>query len=274
MQFDNNNNNSDSGLHKEQYSNFKTITPNFFQNTPSTPVQPVGVTVCVISDAVCPWCFVAKRKLEESIKLFSDVIFTVEWVPFFLADPDSAALVSNNTTTTDPPEQPSIPMPDTVSGRLYVKYGKEKGQQMWQALQKAGQTVNINWSEYRIPVSTVLSHGLIKYARLYHKQNEAMDSVFRYYFEEARDISKIDVLVSIAKELNLDENEARKYLQNPDLIQIVKDEAEESKQRYKVCGVPTFIISREDRRNYKLRFSGAQPVEVFRAAFKRILDVQ
>lgn len=54
-------------------------------------------------------------------------------------------------------------------------------------------------------MNTVLSHGLVKFAQRYHKQNEAMDAVFSQYFEHAQDISSVEVLVKIAKDLQLDE---------------------------------------------------------------------
>jgi len=266
-------------------------------------LRPVEVTVWVISDAVCPWCFVAKRKLEKAMTLFPNVVFTIEWVPFFLAEPDSLAIFSNplesptsssqSTPTTSPTISPSPTpsssslstpssspsssfgqLPETVSERLRLKYGDERGRQMILALQKAGEAVGITWSDHRIPVNTVLSHGLVKFAGHFHKQNEVMDTIFSNYFEKALDISNVEVLVKIAKEVNLDENEARLYLSNPELPSIIRLEAEEARHRYKVCGVPTFMISRGDKKSYKLRFSGAQPVEVFAAAFKRILELQ
>jgi len=271
----------------------------------SVPAQtrPVEVTVWVISDAVCPWCFVAKRKLEKAMTLFPNAVFTIEWVPFFLAEPDSLAIFSNplesptsssqSTPTTSPTISPSPTpsssslstpssspsssfgqLPETVSERLRLKYGDERGRQMILALQKAGEAVGITWSDHRIPVNTVLSHGLVKFAGHFHKQNEVMDTIFSNYFEKALDISNVEVLVKIAKEVNLDENEARLYLSNPELPSIIRLEAEEARHRYKVCGVPTFMISRGDKKSYKLRFSGAQPVEVFAAAFKRILELQ
>jgi len=153
------------------------------------------------------------------------------------------------------------------------KYG-ERGVQMLNALYKAGATVNINWTEDRVLCTTLLSHQLVEFSKRFGRQNETIDAIFSSYFEKAQNISRIDVLVKIAREVGLDHEEARKYLQSGEGAEAVQREAREGRQKHKVTGVPTFMISRPDKKKYRLRFSGAQPVEVFEAAFKQILEVQ
>lgn len=218
-------------------------------------LKQIEVNILIISDAVCPWCFVAKRKLEQAMKLYSNMKFVVDWAPYYLVQHD------NEYGT------------ETVSSRLCLKYGEERGLQMLQALQKAGESVNITWSDRRFAVNTTRSHALVKFAKAHNLQNEIMDAIFRAYFENCIDINNIDVLVSIARQVGLDELETRLFLENPETINEVLREAEEVRLRYKVSGVPAFIVSRSDKKGYKLRFSGAQPVEVFAAAFKRISEL-
>jgi len=218
------------------------------------------IVLLILSDAVCPWCFVAKRKLELAMKAYPHMHFVVEWLPFFLAEPDLPSTTEGQS--------------DTVTSRLCRRYGEERGKLMVQALQKAGESVSITWSQRRVPASTALSHCLVKFATKYNKQNEVMDSLFSHYFEREQDISNIDTLVRIATDVGLDELETRQYLENPEIVPDIKREAEELRQRYKVSGVPTFMISRSDKRGYKLTFSGAQPVEVFTAAINRIIELQ
>jgi len=215
----------------------------------------IEVNIWIISDAACPWCFVAKRKLEQAMKCYPNMKFIVEWYPFFLSQSD------NDSTA------------ESVSTRLCLKYGEERGLHMLQALLKAGENVNICWSEERFAVSTALSHGLISLAKTHNLQNEVMDAIFSAYFEKCIDISNIDNLVAIARQVGLDEHEARRTLENPSTVAEVAREAEDVRLRYKVSGVPAFIMWRSDKKGYKLRFSGAQPVEVFAAAFKRISEL-
>jgi len=215
----------------------------------------IEVNILIISDAVCPWCFVAKRKLEVAMKFYPNMKFCVEWAPFFLVQHENELVA------------------ETVCSRLCLKYGEERGIQMLQALLKAGETVGITWNDRRFAVNTTLSHAFVKFAKTHNLQNEVMDAVFRAYFENCVDISNVDVLVALGRQLGLDELETRQYLENPETTAEVLREAEEVRLRYKVSGVPAFIISRFDKKGYKLRFSGAQPVEVFAAAFKRILEL-
>jgi len=228
---------------------------------PSAPI----INIQVISDNVCPWCFVAKRKMEQAMKTFPQVMFSVDWFPFFLDAPDQS-VVETPPTTGD--QQISI------SALLCMKYGEERGYQMLTALRNAGGSVNISWNEDRVPCNTLLSHQLVEYSKRFGKQNETIDAIFSNYFEKAQNISRIDVLVRIAREVGLDHEEARKYLQSSEAEELVRREAREGRLKHKVTGVPTFMISRPDKKKYRLRFSGAQPVEVFEAAFKQILEVQ
>jgi len=228
---------------------------------PSTPI----ILIQVISDNVCPWCFVAKRKMEQAMNTFPGVLFSVDWFPFFLDAPDQGMVET-------PPQTGDQKV--CISALFCMKYGEERGHQMLTALRKAGGTVNINWNEDRVPCNTLLSHQLVEYSKRFCKQNETIDAIFSNYFEKAQNISRVDVLVRIAREVGLDHEEARKYLQSGEGEEAVRREAREGRLKHKVTGVPTFMISRPDKKKYRLRFSGAQPVEVFEAAFKQILEVQ
>jgi len=222
-------------------------------------IQRPVISVQVLSDNVCPWCFVAKRKMEQAIMAFPNVTFHVDWFPFFLESPDSEPMATDNVVR--------------ISELLCIKYGEETGKQMITALHKAGGSVNINWNENRVPCNTLLSHQLVQYSKHFGRQNETIDAIFSNYFEKAQNIGRIDVLLKIAREVGLDPEEVRKYLQNSEGEEIVNREAREGRLKHKVTGVPTFLISRPDKNKYRLRFSGAQPVEVFEAAFKQILEV-
>jgi len=230
------------------------------------------IHVQVMSDNVCPWCFVAKRKMQQAMQSFPNVYFIVDWKPFFLEKE------SSDPAMIEAPPQFAAPGQEdqkiSIAEVLVEKYGSEKASLMLSALRKAGTSVNISWNESRIPCSTLLSHQLVQYSKNFGKQNETIDAIFSAYFEKAQNISRIDVLYKIARDVGLDCEEARKYLQSGEGEEIVRREARDGKLKYKVTGVPTFMISRPDKKKYRLRFSGAQPVEVFEAAFRQILQIQ
>jgi len=194
------------------------------------------------------------------------VAFYVDWFPFFLDAPDQSMDSESSLQSGD--------QKVNISALLCMKYGQETGTQMLNTLRVAGGKVNISWNEDRVPCNTLLSHQLVEYSKRFGKQNEVIDAIFSNYFEKAQNINRIDVLVRIARELGLDHEEVRKYLQSGEGEETVRREAMEGRLKHKVTGVPTFMISRPDKKKYRLRFSGAQRVEVFEAAFKQILEVQ
>eukprot|EP01125_Pyxidicula_operculata_P002143 TRINITY_DN12081_c0_g1_i1.p1 TRINITY_DN12081_c0_g1~~TRINITY_DN12081_c0_g1_i1.p1 ORF type:complete len:235 (+),score=42.45 TRINITY_DN12081_c0_g1_i1:54-758(+) len=225
-------------------------------NQVPVPMYRPRINIHIVSDTICPWCYVSKRRMEIAFKSFPDVTFDVDWFPYFLNNPEE--LIPN----------------ETVSSLYSRKYGEDRGKLMLEALRKAGEGVHIKWNDDRIPCSTLLSHQLMHLSKQFNKQNETINAIFAKYFIEGEDISNINVLVKIAKDVGIDEITARSYLENGDGLEIIKRQEREAKLRYRVAGVPTYMISRPDKKSYRIRFSGAQPVEVFEAAIKQILEVQ
>lgn len=207
------------------------------------------INIDVVSDNICPWCFVGKRRMEQAMKEYPDVDFKVNWLPFFLNPPGAV------------PEQGMDKMEHLVK-----KYGERiiKGGAV-QHLQAQGREVGINFA-YDLVVPTLNSHRLNDYAKQYGKLNEVIEDVFHSYFESNKNINNIDVLVEIGERHGLPN--VREYL----LGDKNKAEiAEEAEKWTGIGGVPFFVGSKPGSKK-KLALSGAQAKDAFVDLFETLLE--
>ena len=191
----------------------------------------------VISDVVCPWCFLGKRKLDAAMKQVPNFDYEVSWRPFQL--------------------DPTIP-PDGKSRHDYMsaKFGPEKIAAIHAPLEEAGRADGIAFAFDKISISpnTLDAHRLIRWAQGSGQQSALVDRLFSLYFCEGADIGDRTILLGLAEEMGLDaELFARLYAEGVD-IGPVREEISTA-ARMGVSGVPFFIF------NGKYAVSGAQPVE-------------
>lgn len=204
---------------------------------------PTPLAVDVVSDVVCPWCFVGKRRLEKAIAL-SDVPVSIRWRPFQL---DS-----------------TIP-PEGKSRRDYLigKFGsEERVQQLFDNLNEAGEREGIAFAFDRITVSpnTLDAHRLIFWADDAGQQDAIVEALFRAYFLEGRDIGDIAVLADIAASAGLDRDAiAARLASEEDRVAVHNEIA--GAQLSGVTGVPTYILLN------RYAVVGAQPPEQLAEAF-------
>jgi predicted DsbA family dithiol-disulfide isomerase len=191
----------------------------------------------VVSDVVCPWCFLGKRKLDAAMKQVPNFDYEVRWRPFQL--------------------DPTIP-PEGKSRREYMsaKFGPEKIAEIHARLEEAGREEGVVFAFDKITRSpnTLDAHRLIRWAQGSGKQSEIVDRLFTLYFCEGQDIGDRAVLLRVAEEAGLDATTfARLYNEGVD-IGSVREEVSTA-ARMGVSGVPFFIF------NGKYAVSGAQPVD-------------
>lgn len=191
----------------------------------------------VISDVVCPWCFLGKRKLDAAMKQVPNFDYEIRWRPFQL--------------------DPTIP-PEGKSRHDYMsaKFGPEKIAAIHARLEDAGRADGIAFAFDKITRSpnTLDAHRLIRWAQGNGQQSALVDRLFSLYFCEGADIGDRAVLLGMAEEMGLDaELFARLYAEGVD-IGPVREEISTA-ARMGVSGVPFFIF------NGKYAVSGAQPVE-------------
>lgn len=205
------------------------------------------VTLDVVVDVVCPWCFLGKRRLDAALAGLPDVDATVRYRPFQL-DPDL------------PPE-----------GRERQAYMKAKFgdlarvDEIHRRLVDMGADVGIAFAFDRIErtPNTLDAHRLIRWAAAEGKGEEMVERLFSLYFEEGEDIGDTDVLAAAAEAVGLDGAEIRDRLDAGEDRDAVAAEVAEA-TRIGVTGVPFTILAG------KYGLSGAQSTEVFADAIGRV----
>ncbi len=192
----------------------------------------------VISDTVCPWCYIGKRRLERALSLRPQIAFDVRWRPFQL--------------------DPSTP-PEGVDRKAYMerKFGSsEKIKPIHLALLKAGDDEGIPFAFEKIArtPNTLNSHRVIRWAHSLGVQNDLVERLFHSYFVEGADIGQVKVLAAIADGVGLDGELVEELLSSDADIESVTRE-DTMARKIGINGVPTFLIGG------KVLVNGAQDAE-------------
>ena len=203
------------------------------------------VTIDIVSDLVCPWCYLGKSNLEKALQDYHDPV-VIRWHPFQL--------------------DPTIPR-EGIDRKAYMakKFPDPSYlQNAHERLTSLGTSNGLKFDFEAIEKSpnTLDAHRLIQWAGEIGKQDEIVNALFKAYFEEGRDIGDHVVLIEIASAHGFEKSDIEKKLAGDDDINSVRAEIEEA-QRLGISGVPFFIFNR------KLAASGAQPPDQLLAAIKQ-----
>ena len=198
---------------------------------------PFAMPVDIISDVVCPWCYIGRRRLGEALALFAvdepEVRPVVSWHPFQL--------------------NPDLPR-EGISRRAYVdaKFG-ERAAGIYDRVRAVGKSVGIDFAFEKIErqPNTFDAHRLISWAQAQGDAEEVVERLFRAYFLEGRVIGNRDVLAAIAFEAGLSEDAARRYLSTDEGADAIAG-MDRRVRELGVEGVPFFIF------DGKVAVSGAQ----------------
>lgn len=198
----------------------------------------------IISDTVCPWCFIGKRRLERALAMRPNITAEITWHPFQLN-----------------PEMP----PDGIERQIYLKakFGSsERAKDIYRAVDQAsvGEKLNLQLDDIKRMPNSLQSHRLLHYARRHDKQDVVAENLFQSYFFYGIDIGSIAHLIKIAAESGLDGEDVRSYMESSEDIELVRGHDIQSR-KLGVSGVPCFIIAEE------YAISGAQESEVFLQVF-------
>ena len=207
----------------------------------------------IVSDIICPWCYIAKKQLASALALGFETTqlalhFDVTWRPFEL--------------------NPDMPISgvDRVSYRTQ-KFGSwERSQALDADVAAAGKRVGINFRHdlmTRTP-NSFQAHRLILLAGHDDRQNAVVDALFKAYFTEGRDVGETSVLVEIAAEAGLDAERVLKFLHSNVGVDEIRSQ-EQSAMNAEISGVPTFMLDGE------VIFSGAVGAEAMATYFKKAL---
>jgi len=207
-------------------------------------------TIDVVSDVVCPWCYLGKRRLERALTLVPDVAIEVRWRPFQL--------------------DPTIP-PEGIDRRAYIekKFGiAGTVTPMHERLAEVGIDEGIDYHFERIKRSpnTIDAHRLIRWAGP-GQEEPTVERLFRAYFIEGRDIGDHTVLGEVAGDVGLDGDSLEKRLSTDEDRSIVEQEIAEA-YRIGVTGVPCFIVGG------RYAVMGAQSPETIAEAIQAVVTEQ
>jgi predicted DsbA family dithiol-disulfide isomerase len=211
-----------------------------------------AVVVDVVSDVVCPWCYIGKRRLEAAIAQMReaepDLPFEVRWHPFQL--------------------NPDLPA-QGVDRKAYLEAkfgGPERAKQVYERVTAAGKSVGIpfDFDAIERQPNTLDAHRLVAWAQ---SRNEGdtdalVEGLFRANFLEGRYVGSVDELVALAGEAGFDAADARAFLESDALKDVVTDSDRRAREMG-IGGVPFFIF------DGKTALSGAQEPSAIVAAIQQ-----
>jgi predicted DsbA family dithiol-disulfide isomerase len=188
-----------------------------------------ALTIDIVSDVICPWCWIGKRRLEKAFKLLGDLAgVNVNWRPFQL--------------------NPQMP-PQGIERRVYrtAKFGSwERSQALDAQVAAAGAEEGITFAFEKMSrtPNTLDSHRLIWMAGRLGVQDAVVERLFRGYFEEGLDLNDRQVLVRLAVEGGIPAGDAEGLLAGDEgRADVLQEEA--SYKSLGVSGVPTFLLNGE-----------------------------
>ncbi|MDO6731566.1 DsbA family oxidoreductase [Marinovum sp. 2_MG-2023] len=194
----------------------------------------------IISDPICPWCYIGKSYLDRALEAAPDHPFTIEWHPFQL--------------------NPDMPR-GGMDRRAYLegKFGGKDGAvqaylPVQQHAEKAGLVINLD--AIQTTPNTVDAHRLIHWAGIEGRQTAMVSALFKAYFVDGRDIGDHDTLGDISDGLGMDASVVMRLLQSDSDIQDIQDR-DKAAREMGVNSVPTFVV------DGKHAVPGAQPPELW-----------
>lgn len=202
------------------------------------------ITIDVVSDVICPWCFLGKRRLDKALALIPEIKAEISFRPFFL--------------------DPTIP-PEGLGRHEYMaaKFGEERLKTIHDPLIKAGKEDGVPYHFDKITrtPNTMDAHRLLRWAKLDGKQPEIAEALFMAYWNEGRDVGDHQVLADIAAAHGMNRNKVLNALgTDQDKNDVLKETTQA--QQMGVTGVPTYII------NQKYGVVGAQAAETLAEQIK------
>jgi predicted DsbA family dithiol-disulfide isomerase len=204
------------------------------------------ISIDMISDVICPWCFLGKRRLDKAIAMVPEIAVEVNFRPFFL--------------------DPTIPA-EGLDRHAYMlaKFGEERLKTIHDPLIAAGKEDGVPYEFDKITrtPSSVNAHRLVRWAHLIGSQRTVMEALFTAYWSWGQDVSDIQVLKTIAIVNGLNGDEIAEELAGDRDKKEVLEEARLA-QEIGVSGVPTFVVNR------KYGATGAQPVESLVALIRKV----
>ena len=203
--------------------------------------------VDIVSDVVCPWCYIGKRRIENALALVEDIPVEVHWRPFFL--------------------NPWVPREGIGRDEyLTTKFGSVeayKGIAGGVVMAATQEGLSYHPELVKRQPNTIDCHRLIHWADQKSKAAEMKQRLMELYFRDGGDLTDVDVLVKAAADCGLDAEETRRRLASDEDVALISAQAKEASDKG-ISGVPTFVFAQ------KYAVSGAQEPEQLAAAIRQV----
>ena len=189
------------------------------QNEAALPVLQLDV----ISDVICPWCYIGKRKLDAALASVTDFKINILWRPYQLY-PDT------------PPDGADL------TAKMKARYGEEGERQMRENIKAAAAGTNIvfHFDKIRVTPNTLNAHRLLRWAASTGQQHQIAEALFSAHFEQGRNIGDIAVLLDIAGQFGMDTELLSTLFASDRDIEATRDDDAKARD-LGVHGVPAFL---------------------------------
>src|ERR1700752_918071 len=201
----------------------------------------------IVSDVVCPWCYIGKKRIEDALALASDVPVEIQWRPFFLNSWVPREGISRDEDLTA--KFGSVEASKGIAWRV-VAAATEEGLPSRPDLVK------------RQP-NTIDCHRLIHWAEAQGKAGEMKQRLMELYFGDGGHLTDVNVLVQAAADCGLDADDVRRRLGTDEDVALISGRAQEAADKG-ISGVPTYVFAG------KYAVSGAQPAKQLARAIRQV----
>jgi predicted DsbA family dithiol-disulfide isomerase len=210
-----------------------------------SPPRP-RLTVDVVYDLVCPWCFLGVRRLVRTLRRRPDLICDLVWRPFLL--------------------NPDMPRAGMARGDYIVRKfgGEERARRLYGSISEIGrgEGVLFRFDRIRRAPSSVDAHRLVRFASRHGQADAMVEALFSAHFTDGLDIGETALLVGVAQAVGLDAGAVERFLLSDEEVEAVHADNLRA-HRLGINGVPCFVV------NGQHAIAGAQECEVI----ERLLDI-
>ena len=215
------------------------------EDDPVSALKPLKIDI--VSDVVCPWCYIGKKRIEDALALVPDVPLEVNWRPFFLNPWVPREGISREDYLTT--KFGSVDAYKGIAGRVVTAAGEEGLVYRPDLVKRQPNTIDC--------------HRLIHWADAKGKAAEMKQRLMELYFRDGGDLTDTEVLVKAAADVGLDADDVRKRLATDEDVELISGRAQEASDKG-ISGVPTFVFAQ------KYAVSGAQPAEMLARAIRQV----
>lgn len=212
--------------------------------------MPKKVVIDVVSDVVCPWCYLGKRRLEAALKLRPNIQAEVHWRPYFL--------------------NPQVPREGMArTDYLSRKFGSdERFRPAHERLTKLGKEEGVEFHFEKIArqPNTIDVHRVLGWAEEAGKGSQVAENIFAAFFTKGEDLTDNEVLVKATGAAGMDAEKVRHDLASERDLAITQKAASSAAEG--ISGVPFFIF------NNRFAVAGAQTPDMLAQAIDQALAAE